>query len=164
MNIYTDSDYAGDAVGRKSTSGGCVCIGKHLVRTWAKHQKVTALSSGEAELYAVVTASCEGLGVQAYGKDLGVELKGNIYMDSSAALGIVQRTGVGRMKHVHTQGLWVQEAHSTGRLGYRKIKGENNPSDILTKHVSRAILSKHLYSLNLRFETGRASLAPKNDS
>ena len=62
LNIYTDSDYAGDGETRRSTSGGCVCIERHFVRTWSKHQKVMALSSGEAELYAVVTASCEGFG------------------------------------------------------------------------------------------------------
>ena len=79
-----------------------MCICAHLIRTWSEHQKVLALSSGEAELYAVVTASAEGLGVKACGEDLGSPLKGDVYTDSSAALGIVQRSGIGRMKHLHT--------------------------------------------------------------
>ena len=62
LNIFADSDYAGDSEARRSTSGGCICAGRHSIRSWSTHQKVVALSSGEAELYAVVKASCEGLG------------------------------------------------------------------------------------------------------
>ena len=48
-----------------------MCIGRHIVRTWLKRRRVVALHSGEAELYGVATASCEGLGVHAYAADLG---------------------------------------------------------------------------------------------
>ena len=29
LNVYTDSDYAGDGESPRSTSGGCICIGRH---------------------------------------------------------------------------------------------------------------------------------------
>ena len=46
-----------------------------------------ALSSGEAELYALVKASVEMLGLRNLEKEMGLELKGTLYTDSSAAKG-----------------------------------------------------------------------------
>ena len=49
---FADSDWAGDGVGGKSTSGGVVRWGEHVLKTWSSTQTTIALSSGEAELYA----------------------------------------------------------------------------------------------------------------
>ena len=46
-------------------------IGNHAIKSYSKQQKVIALSSAEAELYAMVAASAETLAVMAYAKDLG---------------------------------------------------------------------------------------------
>ena len=79
-----------------------------------------ALSSAEAELHAMVAASAETLGVIGLCEDLGMRMMGEILADSSAALGISNRTGVGKVRHLRIQALWVQEVRSTGRLGYKK--------------------------------------------
>ena len=47
---YTDSDWAGDKVSRKSTSGGIMFIGEHVIKSWSSNQTIIALSSAEAEL------------------------------------------------------------------------------------------------------------------
>ena len=60
---YSDSDYAGCKDTRKSTSGGCMMIGTHTIRSWSSTQAVVAMSSGEAEFYAVVRCVCELLGL-----------------------------------------------------------------------------------------------------
>ena len=49
MTTFTDSDWAGCVRSAKSTSGGAVCIGDHVIKTYCKQQKVIALSSAEAE-------------------------------------------------------------------------------------------------------------------
>jgi hypothetical protein len=54
LECWTDTDYAGCRDTRKSTSGGLICFGKHLIRGWSSTQKVIALSSGEAEFYGMV--------------------------------------------------------------------------------------------------------------
>ena len=69
---YSDSDYAGCVATRKSTSGGCIMAGRALLKSWSKQQKVVALSSAEAETYALVATACEVLGLQACGRDLGI--------------------------------------------------------------------------------------------
>ena len=51
---YTDSDWAGDKASRKSTSGGIMFLGEHAMKSWSRNQTVIALSSAEAELYALL--------------------------------------------------------------------------------------------------------------
>ena len=67
--VFTDSDWAGCRKTRKSTSGGVVKIGKHVVKTWSRNQKSVALSSGEAEVIAVVAGMSEGFGIKALAED-----------------------------------------------------------------------------------------------
>ena len=43
-----------------------------------------------------------------------------------------------------------------------KIPGENNVSDILSKHVAVADIEKHMKSMNMMFEDGRHSEAPSS--
>ena len=50
IRIQSDSDWAGNVSTRKSTSGGTMRLGAHLVKLWAKDQGCVATSSGEAEL------------------------------------------------------------------------------------------------------------------
>ena len=78
---FTDSDWAGCSKTAKSTSGGAICIGEHVVKTYCRQQRVVALSSAEAELYAMVAASAETLAIAAYAKDLGLDLKCEMYCD-----------------------------------------------------------------------------------
>ena len=164
VTSFTDSDWAGCPRTARSTSGGIVAIGDHVIKTYSRQQKVVALSSAEAELYAMVAASAESLAVISYSRDLGRELGGEIYTDSAAALGISQRAGIGKVRHLRTQGLWVQEVRVSGRLKYRKVLGTMNPSDVLTKHVPGPLLQKHIESMGMECPGGRAASAPELSS
>ena len=55
-HTFGDSDWGGNVKDRKSTSGGCWMIGAHLIKSWSVSQGAYALSSAEAELYAMVEA------------------------------------------------------------------------------------------------------------
>ena len=54
---YSDSDFAGSRVDRKSTSGGCHLLGRSLVSWSSKKQNFVALSTAEAE-YIAAGACC----------------------------------------------------------------------------------------------------------
>jgi hypothetical protein len=161
---YTDSDWAGCVNTGKSTSGGLVTIGGHLIKSYSRQQKTVALSSAEAELHAMVAASAEALGVIGLCRDMGMKMEGEVYTDSSAALGITQRLGNGKVRHLRVQALWVQEVRCTRRLGYKKVLGSRNPADILTKHVPKDLLDAHLVTLGVEFQGGRAESAPTLDN
>eukprot|EP00973_Karenia_brevis_P087252 12097498-Karenia_brevis.AAC.1 len=71
---HSDSDWAGCPDTRKSTSGGVAQIGEHLIKAWASSQTVVALSSGEAELYALTKAASQTLGIMTMARDFGEDL------------------------------------------------------------------------------------------
>ena len=58
---YTDSDWAGCASDRKSTSGCCFGLGSAVVSWFSRKQQSVALSSAEAEYMAASLASCEAI-------------------------------------------------------------------------------------------------------
>jgi hypothetical protein len=108
LEVYTDSDWAGCRKTRRSTSGGVVMVGRHVVKTWSRTQKVVALSSGEAEMIAAVKGLSEGLGMKAMAAEWGIEYKLVGMIDSSAAMGIIGRRGVGKIRHLDVGTLWIR--------------------------------------------------------
>jgi len=94
--------------------------------------------------------------------DLNIELPLRLWTDSTAAIGVTSRQGVGKIRHLDTRTLWVQQAVRTGRVEVRKVKGTENPADLFTKHLPSAEKMKQLVELfGCRFEDGRAACAPK---
>ena len=161
INVYTDTDWAGCPLTRKSTSGGCVMMGKHAVKHWSSTQTSISLSSGEAEFAGVIRGAGQGLGYQALLKDVGVELPLRVWTDSSAALGICSRQGLGKLRHLDTHTLWIQQAVRSKRVDLRKVDGEANPADLLTKHsLSRQRLESLIALYGCRYLDGRAESAP----
>ena len=111
-------------------------IGDHCIKQWSKTQASIALSSGEAELYAIVKGCTEGMGLKAVAYEMGRSSKVQLNTDSSAARGAALRTGAGRLKHVQTNQFWVQERLSRGDATIRKVPREDNVSDLFTHHWS----------------------------
>ena len=56
---YVDSDWAGSAIDRKSTSGCCFNMGSGVISWFIRKQSCVALSTDEAEYVATCSASCE---------------------------------------------------------------------------------------------------------
>ena len=70
--------------------------------------------------------------------DLGLEVEVQVNTDSSAATSIASRRGAGRVRHIEVRELCVQDRIAKAELEMRKVKGEENAADGLTKHVGRA--------------------------
>ncbi len=164
LRAYTDSDFAGCVHMRLSTSGGAALLGAHLLKHWATTQKKITLSSGEAELGAVVRGFSEILGLQSVARDLGVELQPEVHADSSAAIGICNRSGIGKVRHLAVAQLWVQDLVRSKRCRLYKVLGTQNPADLMTKPLARSEIDGHLGRLGLSRATGRAETAPQADA
>ena len=63
IDVHSEANWVGCKRSRKSSSGGTIAFGTHLITSYAKTQAVVAKSSEESELYAVIRASTEALGV-----------------------------------------------------------------------------------------------------
>ena len=161
IDVYSDTDWSGCPRTRRSTSGGCIMIGSHCIRTWSSTQPSVTLSSGEAEYYGLVKAAGAGLGHQSLMLDLGVELPVVAWTDSSAALGIASRSGLGKLRHLETHTLWLQEKVRTKAITVKKVRGEVNPADLFTKHLpSREKVHQLMGLFGCEYREGRAAAAP----
>ena len=136
-------------------------VGSHLLKCWSSTQAGVAMSSGEAEFYGVTKAAGIVLGYKSLLNDLGVQLKTRVWTDSSATIGICSRQGLGKLRHINTRSLWVQQKIRGGALEVWKVKGEVNPADLFTKHLSSEQRIHDLLGLfGCRFSDGRAAAAP----
>ena len=137
-------------------------LGNHILKSWSTTQTVVALSSGEAEYDGVAKGGCEGSGIAGIEEDLmGVRMVIVMGADSSAARGTARRTGVGKIKHLETRALWVQDQVARGRIILNKIDGESNPADLLTKYLSGPKIRQLTQLMPIRFTSGRPPLAPQ---
>ena len=128
------SDWAGDLLRRKSTTGVIVRRDKHLLRHMSCLQTVVALSNGEAENYAFIRGACTSLGIQSHYQDWMIDVPIQIYSDSSGARSVARRRGIGgRLRHLQTRHFWWQSRETLGHLKLDVFAGERNPADTLTK-------------------------------
>ena len=135
--------------------------GTHTLRFWAKTQASIAQSSAESELFGAVRGGVEALGAQTLLSDLGVTCDIRLLLDASAALGILQRRGVGKVRHLDVGALWLQEREAQKRIRLEKVHGEKNPADLGTKYLSEEVTVKHLLKMNYGFADGRAQTAAR---
>ena len=139
-----------------------MCMGDHLVKSWSSTQACVALSSGEAEFNAAVKATSIGLGFQSLLEDLGVhDVSIECYLDSSTAIGIASRSGLGKVRHLAVHLLWLQDAVKNKQVQLVKIAGSKNPADMLTKHLTREVLDRHAYKAGIMLKEGRSVIAPR---
>jgi hypothetical protein len=87
-------------------------------------------------------------------------LHGRVHSDASAALGVVNRTGVGKLRHIRVQFLWIQDQVRLGELVVRKVAGADNQADVLTKNVDAVTLARHMKTLGYELQNTRSLSAP----
>ena len=90
--------------------------GLHCFKSWASTQATVALSSAEAELYALTKGASQALGVMTLLEDFGIKTRSTLHTDASAAIGIVRRAGLGmitceaaRWTSIRSQALQTQQ-------------------------------------------------------
>nr|GEV55276.1 hypothetical protein [Tanacetum cinerariifolium] len=84
---YSDSDYAGASLDRKSTTGGCQFLGCRLISWKYKKQTVVATSSTKAEYVAAASCCAQVLWIQNQLLDYGYNfMHTTIYIDNSSTI------------------------------------------------------------------------------
>ena len=68
----------------------------------------------------------------------------HVHIDSSAAIGVVNRRGSGKLRHIRVYQLWIQEMAEEGEVVIRKVSGDRNVADIGTKALGGEIIQQHL--------------------
>ena len=133
-------------------------LGKSMLKSWSTSQSVIALSSGEAELYALMRLATQTLGIMSMAKDFGDLLTAEIQTDSSAAMGMAHRAGLGgKSRHIDVQYLWIQDCVKSKEVSLAKVHTDENIADVLTKYLGKESFEKHLESMGYTWLEGRAS-------
>ncbi len=127
-------------------------LGRHLIKSWSTAQSTIALSSGEAEFYALVEGASRSLGVQALMEDMGMVAKVVLKSDSSAGKAISLRKGTGKLRHVQVKYLWIQQETYEKRIEIQKVKGTENPADVCTKYLKGEDMYKVLKKFGVRIK------------
>jgi len=151
VTMKVDSDWMGDPITRKSTTGAMAFLGTHCCRASSTLQSIVSLSVGESEFYAVCKGSAVGLSLVSMLAELGIFMKLEILSDSSTARSLSSRLGVGRNKHMQSRYLWVQERVQAKHLSVHAIPTLDNSADLLTKPVGRQTLDKFCGHAGLLF-------------
>ena len=92
--------------------------------------------------------------------EFGIKIEIIVKSDAVAAIGIVQRQGLGRIRHLAVADLWIQQKSKDKIVKYVKLPGTDNTSDMLTKAVEAPTIEKHMQTLDLEFRTGRHEATP----
>ena len=159
IKVACDSDHAGCVITRKSTSGIALYHGAHLLKATANTQSVIALSSGESEFYAIVRGTSVGLGAQSMCSDYGMKKGLVVETDATAGRGMALRLGAGKVRHLHTQYLWVQAIYRERLAKLNKVPGELNTADMMTKHLSGDTIDFFMDRCGFVIMQGRSELS-----
>ena len=100
------------------------------------------------------------MGARSVPRYLGHSVRVCVMTDSSAAKGMASRKGLGKVRHVEVNQLWVQQNVGSGEIELRKVEGVKNLADALTKHVEHESIQKHLEGTCQWLAEGRHELMP----
>jgi hypothetical protein len=150
LTAIADADWAGNKQTRRSNSCGVIVVSGVVQHFVARGQAAVALSSAESEVYAATTAAAEALHVQHVWAWAGFPMRLRLLSDSSAARSILQRVGVGRVRHISVRILWMQSLTSSGRLVVGKVLGTENVADGGTKPLATTPFEQFRERLGLR--------------
>ena len=154
MQCFVDSDHAGDTEDRKSMSESMVKLGNATVTWGGKKQSAVAISTCEAEYYAITPASQEIIWISRVLKEAGIQCKKfNVPLrsDNQAAIGsaVSEQGPSGRAKHIEVHMHFIRELVRSKMIEVVYVPTEDNDADILTKPVKRHVLETICERLNL---------------
>ncbi len=143
---FSDADWAGCRVSRKSTSGFVFLVAGGAVSWRSKKQTCVATSTCEAEYIAMCMACKESIWLSRLFSDLKNSQKPEpitLGVDNNGAIDTAKNAIVNqRNKHIDLQYHFVRNAQQTNQIKLQHVTSENQLADSLTKPLDRILFSK----------------------
>lgn len=140
LTSYSDSDYAGCQITRRSTTGFCVFLGSNIVSWCAKRQPTVSRSSTEAEYRALAYTAAELTWINSLLRDLRVPQPAPALLqcDNLSAVHLSANPGFhSRSKHVEVDYHYIRERVALGVIEIQHIPAALQVADIFTKSLPR---------------------------
>ncbi|GJR06146.1 putative ribonuclease H-like domain-containing protein [Tanacetum coccineum] len=135
LEAFSDSDYAGASLDRKSTTRGCQFLGKRLISWQCKKQTVVANSTTKAEYVAAANCCGQVLWIQNQMLDYGFNfMNTKIYIDNESTICIVKNLVFhSKTKHIEIRHHFIRDSYEKKLIQVIKIHTDHNVADLLTK-------------------------------
>ncbi|GJV91492.1 hypothetical protein Tco_1539305 [Tanacetum coccineum] len=132
---YTDSDYVGASLDRKSTTGGCQFLGCRLISWQCKKQTVVANSTTKAEYVAASSCCGQVLWIQNQLLDYGYNfMHTKIFIDNNSTICIIKSPVFHlKTKHIEIRHHFIRDCNEKKLIQMVKIHTDKNVADLLTK-------------------------------
>ncbi|GJT91128.1 putative ribonuclease H-like domain-containing protein [Tanacetum coccineum] len=163
---YTDSDYAGATLDRKSTTGGCQFLGNRLISWQCKKQTVVATSTTEAEYVAAASCCGQVLWIQNQLLDYGYNFMNTVInIDNNSTICIIENpVQHSKTKHIEIRHHFIRDCNTKKLIQVVKIHTDLNVADLLTKGFDAGRF-QYLVSINYYCQTNvnavKRTWAPK---
>ncbi|GJX10456.1 putative ribonuclease H-like domain-containing protein [Tanacetum coccineum] len=135
LEAFSDSDYAGASLDRKSTTGGCQFLGKRLISWQCKKKTIVANSTTEVEYVAAANCCGQVLWIQNQMLDYGFNfMNTKIYIDNESTICIVKNPVFhAKTKHIEIRHHFIRHSYEKRLIQVIKIHTDHNVADLLTK-------------------------------
>nr|GEU60473.1 hypothetical protein [Tanacetum cinerariifolium] len=135
LQAYSDSDYAGANLDRKSTTEGCQFLGRRLILWQCRKQSIVATSTTKAEYVAAASCCGQVLWIQNQMLDYGFNfMNTKIYIDNESTICIVKNLVFhSKTKHIEIRHHFIRDAYEKKLIQVLKIHTDDNVADLFTK-------------------------------
>ncbi|GJY70272.1 putative ribonuclease H-like domain-containing protein [Tanacetum coccineum] len=135
LEAFSDCDYAGASLDRKSTTGGCQFLGKRLISWQCKKQTIVANSTTKAEYVAAANCCGQVLWIQNQMLDYGFNfMNTKIHIDNESTICIVKNLVFhSKTKHIEIRHHFIRDSYEKKLIQVIKIHTDHNVADLLTK-------------------------------
>nr|GEU53630.1 putative ribonuclease H-like domain-containing protein [Tanacetum cinerariifolium] len=135
LEAFSDGDYAGASLDKKSITRGCQFLGKRLISWQCKKQTVVSNSTTEAEYVAATNCSRQVLWIQNQMLDYGFNfMNTKIYIDNESTICIVKNPVYhSKTKHIEIRHHFIRDSYEKRLIQVIKIHINHNVADLLTK-------------------------------
>ncbi|GJR23315.1 putative ribonuclease H-like domain-containing protein [Tanacetum coccineum] len=132
LEAFSDSDYAGASLDRKSTTGGCQFLGSRLISWQCKKQTVVANSTTEAEYIAASHCCGQVLWIQNQMLDYGFNfMQTKIHVDNESAIYVVKNPVYhSKTKHIEIRHHFIRDSYEKRLIEMVKIHTDTKAFDV----------------------------------
>ncbi|KAJ9557956.1 hypothetical protein OSB04_012570 [Centaurea solstitialis] len=160
LTAYSDSDFAGCKIDRKSTTGGCHLLGGKLVSWTSKKQNSVSTSTAEAEYVAAGICCAQVLWLRNQLQDYDIQLsKIPIYCDNTSAIAIANNPVLhSKTKHIEVRYHFIRDHVMNGDIELHFVPTEYQLADLFTKPLDVTRFNMLLSELGMMAATTSTSL------